>query len=472
MVRRSNSVLLRLLVIAITVLMTAVTAHGAATPEALLDLGMRAFRAGDYQSAVVDLQAAAQGFLSPAQMETYVNTGQFEQLRQFETALVYLALSQFRLAREDDARETILRLVSAERISPTYANLPLQSDAAEFETLVAALVPAAQLARNASLAAADPSKPLPPVKPVEEKVAVRRTLAQERAERQAAIDEFIAKERERIQREADLRIAAERQLSEQAAAEKIAAANREAEQRIAAAQAQANERVTEVQASTQERVTAAQTDAERRVAEAQAEAERRVSAAQAEAQQRVTAAEAEARQKSASADEEAKRQAAAKIAEIEQQTQERIAAARAQSEQVATQRISEAEASARRVYLTSLRQAEAFASNGLVEDANEIYSRLAGSENVPREVVAEAAVGLYRTGAFRESVRAFRRLNAFQRGEEDLRYYHAVALYEIGEYVASQKELACALPYIQITDEVTRYRTKIEQTAAQQAARK
>ncbi|HYH09452.1 MAG TPA: hypothetical protein VEK11_20565 [Thermoanaerobaculia bacterium] len=466
MVRRSISVLLLTAVMAITV-------SGAATPEALLDLGLRAFRAGDYQSAVVDLQAAAQGFLSPAQMETYVNTGQFEQLRQFETALVYLALAQFRLGREDDARETILRLVSAERISPTYANLPLQAEAAEFETLVAALVPSATLPRNASLAAADPSRPLPAVRPAtEEKVAVRKTLAQERADRQAAVDEFIAKERERIQREADARIAAERIVSEQAAAEKIAAANREAEQRIAAAQAQANERLTEVQASTQERVTAAQTDAERRVAAAQAEAERRVAAAQAEAQQRIAAAEAEAKQKSASADEEAKRQTAARIAEIEQQTQERIAAARAQSEQAATQRISEAESSARRVYLTSLRQAEAFASNALVDDANEIYSRLANSENVPREVVAEAAVGLYRTGAFRESVRAFGRLSTFQRGEEDLRYYHAVALYEIGEYAAAQKELACALPFIQITDEVTRYRTKIEQTAAQQAARK
>jgi hypothetical protein len=484
MVRGSSLVLLLILVICITIS----GAAGAATPEALLDLGLRAFRNGDYTSAVVDLQAAAQGFLSPAQMESYVNTGKFEQLREFETSLVYLALAQFRLGREDDARETILRLVSAERISPTYENLPLTAEAAEFETLVAALVPSATLARNASLAALDPSRPLPPVRPAtEEKVAVRKTIAQERAERQAAIDQFIAKERERIQREADARIAAERVVSEQAAAEKIAAANRAAEQRlaaervaseqaaaekIAAANRAAEQRLTEVQTATQQRVTEAQTDAQRRVTEAQAEAERRVAAAQAEAQQRIAAAEAEAKKKTASAEEEAQRQAAARIAEIEKQTQARIAAARTESEQTASQRIGEAEASARRVYLTSLRQAEAFASNGLVDDANEVYTRLAISENVPREVVAEAAVGLYRTGAFRESVRAFQRLNAFQRGEEDLRYYHAVALYEIGDYAAAQKELACALPFIQITEEVTRYRTKIEQTAAQHAARK
>lgn len=451
----------------------ALPAFGAATPEALLDLGLRAFRAGDYTSAVVDLQGAAQGFLSPAQMETYVNTGKFEQLRQFETALVYLALAQFRLAREDDARETILRLVSAERISPTFENLPLQADAAEFETLVAALVPSASLPRNVQLANADPSRPLPPVRPAnEEKVAVRKTMAQERAERQAAIEAFIAQERERIQREADARIAADREMTEKAAAEKIATVQREAEQRIAAAETQATQRVTEIQSTTSQRVTAAQSEAEKRVAEAQAEAERRVAAAQSEAQKRVAAAEAEARQKSATAEEEARRQADARLADLEKQTQARIAAARADSEQAASARIAEAEANARRVYLTSLRQAEAFASNGLVDDANEIYSRLAKSENVPREVVAEAAVGLYRTGAFRPAVEAFQRMGTFARGEEDLRYYHAVALYEVGEYQAAQKELLCALPFIQVTDEVSRYRVKIEQTSAQQAARK
>jgi hypothetical protein len=474
----------------------ALTALGAATPQALLDLGLRAFRSGDYQSAVVDLQAAAQGFLSPEQMQTYVNTGKFEDLRAFEKSLVYLALAQFRLGREDDARETIMRLVSAERIAPTYATLPLEADAAEFERLVAALVPTANLPRNVQFAASDPSQPRP--RGDEEKVAVRKTIAQERAERQAAIEEFIAKERERIQREADARIAAEtaaaqrnadarvatqqanaeaRIAAEQAAAkERIAAeqaaaqqriaaekaaAERAAAERVAAAESQAAARVNEVQAATQERVETLQTEAQRRVAEAQAEADRRVAAAEAEAQQRLAAAEAEA-----------KRESEARIAEIERQTQERIAAARAASEREISQRLTEAEASSRKVYLTSLRQAEAFASNGLISDANEVYVRLLNSQNVPREVVAEAAIGLYRTGAFRESVGAFRKLNTFLRGEEDLRYYHAVALYEIGDYPAAQKELACALPFIQVTDEVARYRMKIEQSSAPQAAKK
>lgn len=452
----------------------AFSAFAEATPESLLARGQEAFRKGDYTSAAVDLQAAAQGFLSPDQMQAYVNTGRFERLQPFETALVWLALAQFRLGREDDARETILRLVSAERIAPTYATLPLSSEAAEFETVVAALVPSARLPRNEQLAAADPNRPLPPVRPTtEEKVAVRKTLAQERAERQAAIDAFIAQERERIQREADARIAAEKAAAEKAAAERIAAAQREADQRVAEVQARANERVTEVQATTQERLTAAQTEARKRVAAAEAEAQRRVQAAEAEAQKKIAAAEAEARQRMATAEQEAQKQADARIAEIEKQTQERIAQERAASQQAATARLAEAEASARRVYLTSLRQAEAFANNGLLDDANTIYRRLANSENVPREVIAEAAAGLYRTGAFRDAVEAFRRMGAFARGEEDLRYYHAVALYEIGDYEAAKKELACALPFIQITDDVTRYRLKIEQSAAQlTAARK
>lgn len=444
----------------------AVTTFGATSPQALLDLGLRAFRAGDYQSAVVDLQAAAQGFLSPEQMQTYVNTGKFEQLQAFETSLVYLALAQFRLGREDDTRETILRLISAERIAPTYASLPLQTDAAEFETLVVALLPSANLPKNVQIAAADPSRPLPAVRPIEEeKVAVRKTMAQERAERQAAIDEFIAKERERIQREADARIAMEREATERAASERIAAekaaAERAASARVAAAESQADARVIEVQTQTEQRVETIQTDAERRIAEAKAEAERRVAVAQAEAVQRLAAAEAEA-----------KRESEARIAEIERQTQERIAAARAASEREVTVRLGEAEAAARKVYLTTLRQAEALANNGLIEDANQMYARLVNSENVPREVVAEAAIGLYRTGSFREAVRAFRKMDTFNRGEEDLRYYHAVALYEIGEYATAQKELSCALPFIQVTDEVARYRVKIEQTSAQQAARK
>jgi hypothetical protein len=121
--------------------------------------------------------------------------------------------------------------------------------------------------------------------------------------------------------------------------------------------------------------------------------------------------------------------------------------------------------------LTTLRRANDFVAAGDVDAAHELYMRLSTDRDVPREVLAEAAVGLYRVASYDESVAAFRRMDVFARGEEDLRYYFAVALYETGAYREAQKELACALPFIQMTDDVARYRLKIEQSAAVNMAR-
>jgi hypothetical protein len=434
-------------------------AQTAITPESLLDRGLRAFKTGDYSSAVTDLQAAAQGFLSPEQMQAYVNTGKFDRLQSFEKSLVYLALAQFRLGREDDARETLLRLQSAERINPAYATLSLGSDAAEIESLSAALTPSSPLPRNVNVAQDDPSRALPPIVP-KERVAVKKTIAEERAERQQLIDEIVAIERERIQREADARIAAEREKIEKQAAVQVAETQRAADARVSAASTDAQKKIEQLQADAVQRVTAAEAQAKQRVAAAEAESEAQVLAARREAEQHAAVAEAEA-----------KKQSDARIAEIQRLTEARIVEERAAAERAATTRVTEAETAARKEYLMALRTAEAAAGNGNVTEAVRIYSGLANSTGAPREVLAEAAVGLYRTGAFREAVQAFQRFGTFARGEEDLRYYHAVALYETGAYVEAQKELACALPFIQVTEDVTRYRTKIENTVAQTARR-
>jgi hypothetical protein len=426
------------------------------TPESLLDRGVRAYKLADYSSAVTDLQAAAQGFLSPEQMQAYVNTGRFERLQAFETALVYLALSQFRLGREDDARETLVRLHSAERINPTYATLRLGADASEVEALAAALTPSSPLPRNQQLAASEPSTL--PSTPAKERVAVKKTLAEEREERQALIDEIVARERERIQREAEVRIAAERQQVEKRAAQSIAETQRAADARVAEASNAAREQLARVQAETDARIAAADAQAKQRVAAAEQDSAARIAAARRDAEQRAATTEAEAR-----------KQADARIAEIQKVTDARIAEERAAAERAATARVTETEAAARKEYLMALRTAEAALGNGNVTEAVRIYSGLANSPGAPREVLAEAAVGLYRTGAFREAVQAFKRFGTFARGEEDLRYYHAVALFETGAYVDAQKELACALPFIQVTDDVTRYRVKIESTVAQTA---
>jgi hypothetical protein len=463
----------------------AATAQTASTPaQGQLERGLANYRSGNYHEAVTDLQAAAQGFLTPEDMRSYVESGKLPTLSQFETALVYLAMAQTRLGREDDARSTILRLVTAERIEPTYASLVLPEEAREFEGLAARLVPSAPLNPNAALVAsasalppvqvaqtetptplpvvtpatqpppavtitevapvpaptpapapapapveipaptAVATRPEPPVTPSGTPLVVQPTIAQERAERQRIIEELVAQERVRIEREANERIAA----AERAANERTAAAQREAAERTAAAEREAQQRIASTQQEAQTRIAAAEQRANEQATTAQREAETRIATARREAEER---------------------------AAVERATQERLANEQAER---------------RRTFLTSLRQADAYAMNEKLSQANEIYNRVAQSENAPREFIGAAAVGLYRTGAFRDAVKAFARLAPYARGEEDLRYYHAVSLYETGQYNAAQKELACALPFIQTTEDVTRYRAKIEQTVAQTAA--
>jgi hypothetical protein len=408
-VRRSVGVVLLLTV-------AAFSASGAATPEALFDLGMRAFRAGDYASAVVDLRTASEGFAAA--------TGRAES---YETALVYLALAQFRAGREDESRDTILRLVEAERVTPVFATLPLDTDAADFEVLVAALVPTAGLPRNPQVAAEDQSTPLPPVRPATPVMEEPVTAGPTAASIEAATDV----------------------------------------------------RVEEIQSETDRRIAAIEAEADRRIAEIQADADRRIAAAQTAANERVAAAQAAANERVAAAERQAEREADARIAELEPRmpgivpsgpvvVPEPAAETRAPLPTPAPARTASLSGSEA---LTTLRQANDFVSAGEVAAAHELYTRLANDRNVSRDVVAEAAIGLYRIGSYGESVAAFRRMDAFARGEEDLRYYFAVALYETGAYREAQKELACALPFIQVTEDVARYRLKIEQSAAVNIAR-
>lgn len=120
----------------------------------------------------------------------------------------------------------------------------------------------------------------------------------------------------------------------------------------------------------------------------------------------------------------------------------------------------------------TLEQAVSLSANGQPEQARRVYLALLNMGNVSRATIAASAQGLYRLGAYADAVEAFRNLGIFSRGEEDLRYYNAVSLFESGHYADAKKELACALPYIQITPEVSRYRDKIETMGSPQAMKK
>jgi tetratricopeptide repeat protein len=223
-----------------------------------------------------------------------------------------------------------------------------------------------------------------------------------------------------------------------------AAANNAVDARVAAAQA-------EIDKAAAARIAAAQKEADDRVAAAAA-------AANKAADERIAAEKAaidRAAEEKIAAD-----RAAARAAAAEKELTERIRA-----EQSAERTVTKLEPKSPGTMVSSLRDADSLAQQGDAAGAGRIYHRVAVTPNASREILAAAASGLYRTGDYAGAAAAFKRLGTFARGEEDLRYYYAVSLYETGQYEQARKELACALPYIEVTDEVARYRTKIEQTA-------
>jgi len=90
------------------------------------------------------------------------------------------------------------------------------------------------------------------------------------------------------------------------------------------------------------------------------------------------------------------------------------------------------------------------------------YASILALPEPPHATLLKAGEGLCRARDFLGAVRAFERAGAFAKGEEPYRYYYAVALYESGRHRDAKRELAAALPFIEVTPEVQRYRAKIE----------
>ena len=111
---------------------------------------------------------------------------------------------------------------------------------------------------------------------------------------------------------------------------------------------------------------------------------------------------------------------------------------------------------------TRLTAAERSLNAGNLTDARRSYRELLGAPGLDHETLVRVAEGLYRARDFSSALGAFNRIGTLRRGEEPYRYYIAVALYETGDFARAKKELAAALPYIEITPDVARYRTKIE----------
>jgi len=110
----------------------------------------------------------------------------------------------------------------------------------------------------------------------------------------------------------------------------------------------------------------------------------------------------------------------------------------------------------------ALADADAALSRDDLAGARTIYRTLLDNSTLDHATLLRVAEGAYRSRDFTTAVRAFDRLGTLRSGEEPYHYYHAVALYEMGRYNASKRELAAAIPFIEITPDVARYRAKIE----------
>ena len=97
-----------------------------------------------------------------------------------------------------------------------------------------------------------------------------------------------------------------------------------------------------------------------------------------------------------------------------------------------------------------------------INEARRLYREISAVAGLDHASIIRLAEGFYRSRDFKNALAAFERAGALRSGEEPYRYYMAVAAYELGQFDRARKELAAALPFIELTPDVQRYRAKIE----------
>ena len=110
----------------------------------------------------------------------------------------------------------------------------------------------------------------------------------------------------------------------------------------------------------------------------------------------------------------------------------------------------------------SLADADRAVNSGDLATARTLYRAVLDSPQPSHASALRAAEGLYRSRDFAGAIRAFQKAGSIGAGEEQYHYYYAVALYENGRYSEAKRELQAALPFIEVTPDVQRYRVKIE----------
>ena len=118
--------------------------------------------------------------------------------------------------------------------------------------------------------------------------------------------------------------------------------------------------------------------------------------------------------------------------------------------------------SAQRNAEASLAEGQRAVDDGDIARARSIYNALLRGPQLPHATGLRLAEGLYRVRDFAGAALGFQRAGTIAHGEERYHYYYAVALYETSRYGAAKRELAASLAFIEVTTEVARYRVKIE----------
>src|SRR3954468_11230127 len=95
--------------------------------QRLYQRGMAHFATGEYAAAFTELRNAAFGFV--------------EHVDQFETAQSYAIVAAHRLGHDNDARESLMRIVAAEKVQPHFRSVTLPVEVrAEVESVAATLL--------------------------------------------------------------------------------------------------------------------------------------------------------------------------------------------------------------------------------------------------------------------------------------------------------------------------------------------
>ena len=386
----------------------------AATPSefyaGLLRRGVAAFDAGRYDEASRHLRLAAFGSL--------------ENIEQYQTAHAYLAVAHERMTQPDRARESARRVAHAERIQRRFAALALpQAVRSAFEKIAAAALTPTELA------ALRGSGPMPPAP---QPASTTRTVPQP-----AATQPQTATTQPQTQ-------PAQTQPAQTQPAQIQPAQTQPAQTQPA----QTQPATTEPQPTTTRVVTNPPVTVDRVEVQVQRPA---TSTPQ---QPAVT---------------QPRTQTPTPSQTTQQQPRTQTPAPQSQTPRTAPASTTPAPVPAAVSY-TAAERATRFAAaeraliGANLPEARRIYRELLASQNLDRPSIIRVAEGFYRARDFAATLAAFQRAGALQRGEEAYRYYIAVALYETGELERARRELASALPYIEITPDVAHYRAKIQNT--------